>query len=157
MTSPVDKTHVLEPGEKAPDFRLKAYPRGSISLEQCLTRRLVVLAFYPCDGLPGCTREMAAFSDLLPVFLSAGAQVLGVSCDSVTSHAKFARQHRLEVPLLADEDRTVGRAYGAIRSDRIMADRVTFVIDRKRTIRHVVAGMPDTVALLDVVQHLKGS
>ncbi len=91
--------------------------------------RPVVLYFYPKDATPGCTKEACAFRDAWEKLASTGAQVLGVSTDDVASHAKFATEHHLQFPLLADPDGKILRSYG-VGTTFGMASRVTFVIDR---------------------------
>jgi len=136
----------LEPGTKAPAFNLKSDSGKSIKLAD-FKGQPVVLYFYPKDDTPGCTREACAFRDLKKEMEKAGAVVLGVSPDSVESHGKFRDKFKLNFPLLADTDGAVGRAYGTIggpglhsklKSAAGMADRVTFVIDEKGRIAHVI-------------------
>ena len=74
-----------------------------------------MLYFYPKDDTPGCTREACAFRDLRPDFQAAGAEILGISPDTIKSHIKFAEHHALPFPLLADVDHAVALAYGAWR------------------------------------------
>src|SRR5262245_22865711 len=74
--------------------------------------RAVVLYFYPRDGTPGCTREACAFRDVWRRLAATGAQVLGVSTDDVAAHARFAREHHLPFPLLADPGGRIADLYG---------------------------------------------
>lgn len=143
----------LNIGDAAPAFDLAAYPSGRFTLADFAGKRNILLAFYPKDDTPGCTREMCAFSDDLARFLDANTAVLGVSCDDVASHSAFAQKYKLGITLLADVDGTVGKAYGAI-GDRPVADRVLFVIDKEGVVRHIHKGMPDNNGLLSVIQGL---
>ncbi len=102
---------VVGEGDKAPDFKLRRDGGESISLGG-LKGRLVVLYFYPKDNTSGCTKEAVAFSQALKDFHGAGAEVIGVSPDSVASHDRFKAKHGLDVTLAADEDRAVAEAYG---------------------------------------------
>src|SRR5438105_1026271 len=113
----------LKVGDKAPKFSLPAYPSGTVSLDNFLGKKIVILAFYLKDDTPGCTKEMCAFSDDLAKFTSADTQVLGISADDVKSHEQFAGKHKLTQPLLDDSKREVGKAYGAIKEDKPNADR----------------------------------
>lgn len=144
----------LRVGDKAPHFSLVAHPAGTISLEDFLGKQNVILAFYPKDSTPGCTKEMCAFSDDLEKFNSAGTQVLGISVDSEASHGKFANKHSLRLPLLSDSQREVGKAYGTVRDDGGNAERMLFVIDKEGYIRHVHSGMPKNDELLEIVSKL---
>lgn len=154
MTTPAANDVVLREGDPAPPFDLPCHPTGRVSLADFRDRKNVVLAFYPRDDTPGCTREMCGFSTDLARFADADTVVLGISTDDVTSHAAFAAKYGLGQTLLADATRDVGRAYGAVRGDRATANRILFVIDRKGIIRHVHEGMPDNEALLAVLEKL---
>jgi peroxiredoxin Q/BCP len=154
MTTPQHSMVSLRVGDKAPKFSLPAHPSGTISLDDYIGKKNVILAFYPKDDTPGCTKEMCAFSDDLDKFNSAGTQVLGISVDDETSHGKFADKHGLKIPLLADQNRETGKAYGTVRDTGGNAERMLFVIDKEGTIRHIHTGMPTNAELLAVVEKL---
>jgi peroxiredoxin Q/BCP len=101
----------IEAGSPAPAFTLDT-PEGPVSLSDFAGRKLV-LYFYPKDDTSGCTTEALQFTTLADDFRAAGATVLGVSKDSVASHAKFAAKHKLNVKLGADPDGGTVEAYGA--------------------------------------------
>jgi peroxiredoxin Q/BCP len=107
-------TDWIEPGQRAPAFALAADDGTKVRLAD-LKGKPVVLYFYPRDDTPGCTREACAFRDQSPALKKLGAVVLGVSTDSVESHARFRDKHRLNFPLLADVDHAVAEKYGAWR------------------------------------------
>jgi len=123
----------LEVGQKAPPFRLPSTDGSEISLED-LRGETVVLYFYPRDMTPGCTREACDFRDRW-AGVKKRARLLGVSKDSLVSHAKFRGQHRLPFPLLSDADNAVAKAYGAYGEKKLYGRpvvgtiRSTFVID----------------------------
>lgn len=154
MTSP-QSTVALQVGDTAPKFSLPSHPAGTIALDNYIGKKNVILAFYPKDDTPGCTKEMCSFSDDLEKFSNADTQVLGISTDDAGSHAKFAEKHKLTLPLLVDESKSVGRAYGTVREDKATAERVLFVIDKQGIIRHIHQGMPSNEELLNVVRNLK--
>lgn len=154
MTTPQYSIVTLQLGDKAPKFSLPAHPSGTISLDDYIGKKNVILAFYPKDDTPGCTKEMCSFSDDLEKFNSANTQVLGISCDTKDSHGEFAAKHKLSVPLLADDQRTVAKAYGTIREDKQYAERMLFLIDKEGVIRHIHNGMPSNEELLAMVQKL---
>ena len=141
-------------GQQAPKFKLPAHPSGTISLDDYLGKKNVILAFYPKDNTPGCTKEMCAFSDDLSKFHEADTQVLGISCDGAKSHESFASKFNLQQPLLADENGDVGKLYGTVVPGKATANRVLFVIDKKGIIRHIYEGIPDNAALLEVIKGL---
>jgi peroxiredoxin Q/BCP len=119
-----------EEGTPAPAFRLQDQRGAWHTLDQYRGRWLV-LYFYPRDGTPGCTKEVCAFRDEITKVRAAGAEVVGVSVDAVASHEKFAKEHNVPFPLLADVDKTAAKAYGVLTSKLGFeyARRDTFVID----------------------------
>ena len=102
---------------------------------------MVVLYFYPKDNTSGCTAEACAFRDSYETFTDAGAEVIGVSSDSADKHAGFASKHRLPFTLLADQGGRVRKAYGVPAALGFLPGRVTYVIDRTGTVRHVFNSM----------------
>lgn len=103
---------MLEAGTKAPKFSLPSDEGGKVSLDDFKGKK-VVLYFYPKDDTSGCTAQACEFRDSWSAVKAAGAVVLGVSPDGVTSHGKFRGKYDLPFPLLADEDHAVAEAYGA--------------------------------------------
>ena len=104
----------LEPGTRAPAFQLKDDHGRTVKLSD-FKGRPVVLYFYPKDDTPGCTKEACAFRDASDRLQELGAVVLGVSPDSVESHAKFRDKYHLNFPLLSDPQHRVAEKYGAWR------------------------------------------
>jgi thioredoxin-dependent peroxiredoxin len=148
MTTPYEEVVILEVGEPAPQFSLPAHPHGTVSLQDFHGKQNVILAFYPKDDTPGCTKEMCTFSDRSVDFGKVNTVILGISTDTAESHAKFALDYGLQNTLLADTTRATGISYGAVRGDRIMSERILFVIDKAGKIRHIHSGMPDFDDLL---------
>lgn len=148
------QTVQLKKGDRAPKFDLPAYPSGHVSLDEFAGKKNVILAFYPKDDTPGCTKEMCAFSDDLSKFSAAGTEVLGISVDNVDSHGQFANKHKLTQRLLSDADKRVSIAYGALKPDKPYTERVLFVIDKQGIIRHIHEGMPTNAELLDMIKGL---
>jgi thioredoxin-dependent peroxiredoxin len=101
----------LEPGVKAPLFRLHRDGGGTVSLADFKGKKLV-LYFYPKANTPGCTTEALAFSALNDAFTRAGTSVIGVSADSVKAQDAFKAKHKLTTPLLSDEKHEMLVAYG---------------------------------------------
>jgi len=125
-------------GDKAPNFTLSSGSGEKVTLSDLLAKRSVVLFFYPKDDTPGCTVEACTFRDHYEAFQQAGAEVVGVSSDGEASHTKFASKHRLPMTLLTDPDGKVRSLFGVQASLLgLLPGRVTFVIDRAGTIRHV--------------------
>lgn len=127
----------LKVGDLAPDFTLPDQRGAPVRLAGLLGKKNVVLYFYPKDASPGCTAEARAFRDAYDSFWSADTEVVGVSSDSVKSHERFAAKHDLPFRLLSDRDGAVRALYGVEKTLGILPGRVTFVIDRDGTLRHV--------------------
>ncbi len=102
---------MLKDGDKAPGFAMATGAGENVKLSG-LKGKPVVLYFYPKDDTSGCTLEAKEFSRLAPAFRKAGAEVIGVSPDSVESHQKFSKKYDLAVRLAADTDKAVANAYG---------------------------------------------
>jgi thioredoxin-dependent peroxiredoxin len=131
----------IQVGDKAPDFTLPTQSGEQVSLHDRIGQRVVVLYFFPKDGTPGCTAEACAFRDSHEVFTDAGAEVIGVSSDSVDSHASFAGKHELPFTLLSDQGGQVRKKYGVPSVLGLLPGRVTYVIDREGTVRQVFNSM----------------
>jgi peroxiredoxin Q/BCP len=129
----------VDAGQKAPDFDLPT-DNGRVRLEDFRGKPLV-LYFYPKDDTSGCTKEATGFAAAYSEFRSAGAEIVGVSKDSVTSHQRFKAKYQLPFPLASDEDGKVVEAYGAWIEKSMYGrsymgiDRSTFLIDGAGTIR----------------------
>ena len=130
----------LRVGDPAPEFELPAQTGETIRLSDYRGKRVVVLYFYPKDETPGCTAEACAFRDSYEVFTDAGAEVIGVSSDSLASHERFGAAHRVPFVLLSDEGGRVRKRYGA-KSSFGLPGRVTYVIDRDGIVRHMFSSM----------------
>ena len=135
--------HLPEVGQPAPDFKLTSTEDREVSLADFKGKQAVVLYFYPRDDTPGCTAEACSFRDLRSVFNEHGAEILGVSADTVKSHKKFRDKFHLTFPLLADPDHAVADQYGVWQQKKFMGReymgiaRTTFVVDKNGTIKAV--------------------
>ena len=124
----------IEEGKKAPAFTLHADDGSKVKLSE-LKGNPVVLYFYPRDDTPGCTKEACAFRDRQDEIKALGAQVFGVSPDTVESHVKFRDKFSLNFPLLADPDHAMADKYGAWREKNMYGkksmgiQRSTYLID----------------------------
>lgn len=127
---------IPQEGKPAPVFEL-ADETGKVHKLADYAGKKIVLYFYPKDDTPGCTTEACNFRDDFSAYVKAGVVILGVSPDSVKSHAKFKEKHGLPFPLLADEGHKVSEAYGVWGRKKMMGReydgvfRTTFVIDEQ--------------------------
>ena len=130
-------------GDTAPDFTLRTQSGAQLSLTDYRGKQPVVLFFYPKDDTYGCTREVCAFRDAFEDFVEAGAEVIGISSDSVASHDKFKAKYQLPFTLGSDSDGKVVESYGvwvekSMYGRKYMGiDRSTFLIDKTGTVRGV--------------------
>ena len=124
----------IEEGKKAPAFTLHADDGSKVKLSE-LKGNPVVLYFYPRDDTPGCTKEACAFRDRQDEIKALGAQVFGISPDTVASPVKFRDKFSLNIPLLADPDNAMADKYGAWREKNMYGkksmgiQRSTYLID----------------------------
>ena len=125
----------LSVNEPAPDFTLKDGNGDDWRLSD-QRGKVVVLLFYPGDETPVCTRQMCSVRDRWDDYLATGAEVVGISSDSVDSHKKFAEHHNLPLRLLSDSERAVAKLYGAESLIPGRVARSVFVIDGKGILRY---------------------
>lgn len=123
----------VDVGDAAPDFELPGTGDKTYKLSDYRGRKLV-LAFYPGDFTAVCTKQFCSYRDQGDRLDQLGAEVLGISPQSVESHERFSEEKRLNVPLLADEDKQVAKAYGVLAGP--MVRRAIFVIDEQGIVRH---------------------
>jgi len=100
--------------------------------------KTVLLYFYPKDDTPGCTKQACGWRDQMSGFIQRGVLVVGISCDSVASHARFAKKHQLNFTLLADAKCKAAEAYGVRVPKRDFTRRVSFLISKQGKVLHVV-------------------
>ena len=135
----------LKAGDAAPDFAAPATDGAVLRLADFRGRKLV-LYFYPMDDTPGCTKQACSLRDSNAEIAAKGAAILGVSAQGPESHQRFTEKFSLNFPLLADTDLAVAKAYGVagsglgglLRSVVGVSERVTFIIDEKGRISHVI-------------------
>jgi len=152
---------MLEIGAKAPDFTLSDKDGNTVSLSDFAGKK-VVLYFYPKDNTPGCTRQACAFAGSYAAIKSLDVVIIGVSKDSVVSHAKFAAKYDLPFILLADPQLEAIKAYDVWQEKKLYGKvsmgvvRTTYVIDENGMIEKVMPKVkPDTNAA-EILAYLTG-
>ncbi|MBR1993523.1 MAG: thioredoxin-dependent thiol peroxidase [Firmicutes bacterium] len=152
---------MLEIGMKAPDFTLQDKDGNQVALSDFAGKK-VVLYFYPRDNTPGCTRQACAFSQNYDGFKERGVEVIGISKDSVASHAKFADKHELPFILLSDPELVAIQGYDVWKEKKLYGKvsmgvvRTTYVIDENGVIEKVMPKVkPDTNAA-EILAYLDG-
>ena len=136
----------LKTGDKIPDLTLPATGGKDISLKSYKGKKLVVY-FYPKDNTPGCTQEGIDLRDLRKDFQKAGAEIVGLSRDSVKSHENFTAKFDLNFPLLADTDEKACKAFDVIKEKSLYGkkylgvDRSTFLFDAAGVLRQEWRGV----------------
>ena len=119
--------------EPAPDFELEGTD-GPFRLSEHRGRR-VLLLFYPGDNTPVCTKQFCSYRDQAEDVSGLDAVIVGISNQDLETHAGFVAKHGLNVPLLADEDGSVAKAYGAWRPV-VGTRRAVFALDEEGIVRH---------------------
>jgi len=152
MSSPATAGGPVGPvkvGDKAPDFSLPAQDGTTFKLSDWHGKKSVVLYFYPKDDTLVCRKEACLFRDSYNTFVDAGAEVVGVSGDSIESHKKFVEARHLPFKLLCDKGGKIIKLYGVPRSaGGLLPGRVTYVIDPQGVVRLTFNN------LLDADQHV---
>ena len=140
---------MLKMGDKAPSFTLKDKNGNPVSLSDYAGKR-IVLYFYPKDSTPGCTKQACGFAGLYGEFQRRGVEVIGISRDSVASHARFAEKNNLPFVLLSDPELSAIGAYGVWQEKKMCGKichgvvRTSFIIDADGVIESIMEGVkPD--------------
>ena len=128
----------IKTGSKLPSFKLPDQEGNMLNIDDLVGKKNLVIYFYPKDETAGCTKEACMFRDAYQDFTEAGAEVIGISADSVESHRNFARNHQLPFILLSDTDNGVRELFGIPSGLMgLIPGRVTYVVDKKGVVRHV--------------------
>ena len=126
----------LQVGDKIPEFTAKDSFGNDFDSESVFGKKTVVFYFYPKDNTPGCTAQACSFRDQYQDFKDLGAEVIGISSDSIDSHQKFAQRYSLPFMLLSDNDKKIRNLFG-VKPDLfgLLPGRVTYVVDKKGIIQ----------------------
>jgi peroxiredoxin Q/BCP len=145
----------VKAGDQAPDFEGPTSDGSRLGLKDFAGKKNVVLYFYPKDDTPGCTREACSFRDNLQPIRDMGAEIVGVSLDSIQSHDRFAKKYGLPFPLISDKDKRIATAYGVLRDIGLFTNRVTFIIDKNGKVAKVFPKVDVSKHTAEVVAALK--
>lgn len=143
---------LLKVGDSAPDFSSVDQDGNPVKLGD-FKGKPVVMYFYPKDDTPGCTVEACNFRDNSELYEKAGVKVLGVSVDNQKSHKKFVDKYELNFTLVADDSKTIAKAYGVLGERN--ASRVTYIIDRDGKVSHVYPKVSPKEHAVEVMSKIK--
>ena len=149
----------LKIGDKAPHFKAKDTNGNDFDSQTIVGKKTLVLYFYPKDNTPGCTAQACSFRDQYQDFQDLGAEVIGISSDSVASHQKFSKQYQLPFLLLSDADKKIRHLFGVPSSlFGLLPGRVTYVTDKKGVVTMIfdsVMGAKHIAKALEAVKKLQ--
>lgn len=146
----------LKVGDKIPRFTAKNANETVFDSSIVLNNKPAVIYFYPKDDTPGCTTQACSFRDQYEDFTDLGAEVIGVSSDSIVSHQKFVSKHKLPFILLSDEDKNIRKLFGVPTAlFGLLPGRVTYVTDEKGIIRLIFDNLSAKIHIEKALQMLK--
>ena len=132
----------LKIGDSIPSFKAKDTNGDDFDCQNLVGHKPLVIYFYPKDNTPGCTTQACSFRDQYEDFKDLGAEVIGISSDSVESHQKFSKQYKLPFILLSDPDKKIRKLFGVPSGMfGLLPGRVTYVTDKKGKIIMVFDSM----------------
>ncbi|MFV5702360.1 peroxiredoxin [Flavobacterium sp. XS2P12] len=132
----------LKVGDTIPHFKAKDTNGNDFDSQNIVGHKPLVIYFYPKDNTPGCTTQACSFRDQYEDFKDLGAEVIGISSDSVTSHQKFAKHYKLPFILLSDSDKKIKKLFGVPSGlFGLLPGRVTYVTDKNGVIQLIFDSM----------------
>lgn len=145
----------LKIGDKLPSFSAKDTNGNIFNSQDYIGKQPLVIYFYPKDDTPGCTAQACSFRDNYQEFKDLGAEVIGISSDTVTSHLKFKSKFSLPFILLSDNDKKLRKLFGVQNSLFIIPGRETFVIDKQGVVIMVFNSMSSEIHITKALKVLK--
>ncbi|MFV8346545.1 peroxiredoxin [Flavobacterium sp. ZB4P13] len=132
----------LKVGDTIPNFKAKDANGNDFDSQNMVGHKPLVIYFYPKDNTPGCTAEACSFRDQYEDFTALGAEVIGISSDSVSSHQQFSKQFKLPFILLSDNDKKIRKLFGVPSGlFGLLPGRVTYVTDKNGVIQMIFDSM----------------
>jgi peroxiredoxin Q/BCP len=146
----------LKVGDKIPKFLAKDTNGNDFDSENFIGKKPLVIYFYPKDNTPGCTAQACSFRDQYEDFKDLGAEVIGISGDSIDSHQKFAKQYKLPFVLLSDNYQKIRKLFGVpSKMFGMLPGRVTYVADRNGEIKMIFDSMMATKHIPKALEAIK--
>jgi peroxiredoxin Q/BCP len=146
----------LKVGDKIPNFKALDSKGNDFESSTVVGQKPVVIYFYPKDDTPGCTAEACSFRDQYEDFKDFGAEIIGISSDSVTSHKKFSSKYKLPFLLLSDEKKALRKLFG-VPNDLLglIPGRATYVADKNGVILMIFNSMSAKIHIKKALEILK--
>jgi peroxiredoxin Q/BCP len=146
----------LKVGDKIPNFLAKDTSGNDFDIKNLVGKKPLVIYFYPKDNTPGCTAQACSFRDQYEDFKDLGAEVIGISGDTIDSHQKFVKQYKLPFILLSDDNKKIRRLFG-VPSNMfgMLPGRVTYVADRNGVIKMIFDSMMATKHIPKALEAIK--
>lgn len=145
----------LKVGDKLPNFTANDSNGNIFNSQDFIGKQPLVIYFYPKDDTPGCTVQACSFRDHYQDFKDLGAEVIGISSDSVQSHVRFKSKFNLPFILLSDNDKKLRKLFGVENNFLILPGRETFVVDGNGTILMVFNSMSAKIHITKALEILK--
>lgn len=147
----------LKVGDKIPNFTAKDTNGNDFNSLDLIGKKPMVIYFYPKDNTPGCTTQACSFRDQYEDFKDLGAEVIGISSDSIASHQKFTQQFKLPFILLSDSDKKIRTLFGVPSNlFGLIPGRVTYVADKTGTVIMVFDSMKAKNHIPKALDAIKG-
>ncbi len=151
MSAIIDTYQPLPIGSKAPQFDLPATGGRQVKLADYQGKNLIIV-FYPKDQTPGCTQQLCALRDDTELFKGLNTEFLASNPDSVESHESFATAQSYQFPILVDAERTMAKAYRALKEDGKGIQRTVYIVDAAGVIRYAKQGLPSDAELVEAIR-----
>ncbi|MDZ4331972.1 MAG: peroxiredoxin [Flavobacterium sp.] len=146
----------LKVGDIIPNFKAKDANGNDFDSQNIVGKKPLVIYFYPKDNTPGCTAAACSFRDQYEDFKDLGAEVIGISSDSVSSHQQFSEQYKLPFILLSDNDKKIKTLFGVPSGlFGLLPGRVTYVTDKNGVIQMIFDSVLATKHIAKALQAIK--
>ncbi len=146
----------LQIGDIIPNFNALDTKGNEFKCQDFVGKKPIVFYFYPKDNTPGCTAQACSFRDQYEDFKDLGAEVIGISSDSIISHQKFTKQYKLPFLLLSDSDRKIRKLFGVPSAMMgLLPGRVTYIVDKTGTITMIFDSIMATKHIPKALEAIK--